>query len=46
MEEFGTAEVALSCPLVTTTAQVALAEELPMAGVDFLLGNDLAGGRV
>ena len=41
-----TAEVKLSCPLITTTAQVAVAEDLPVASVDFLLGNDLAGGRV
>ena len=46
VEEFVTAEVTLSCPLVTATARVAVADELPVAGVDFLLGNDLAGGRV
>ena len=46
VEEFGTAEVKLSCPLVTAEARVAVADDLPVAGVDFLLGNDLAGGRV
>ena len=46
VEKFVTADVKLSCPLITTTAQVAVVEQLPVAGVDFLLGNDLAGGRV
>ena len=46
VEKFVTADVKLSCPQITTTAQVAVAEQLPVAGVDFLLGNDLAGGRV
>ena len=46
VEEYGTAEVTLSCPLLTTTACVVMAEDLPVAGVDFLLGNDLAGGKV
>lgn len=39
-------EVKLSYPLVTTTAQVAVTDDLPVAGVSFLLGNDLTGGRV
>ena len=42
VEELVTADMKLSCPLITTTAQVTVA----VAGVDFLLGNDLAGGRV
>ena len=46
VEEFVTADVKLSCSLITTTAQVAVAEQLPVVGVDFLLGNDLAGGRL
>ena len=46
VDEFVTAEVKLSCPLVTTSAQVAVADDLPVVGVDFLLGNDLAGGKV
>ena len=46
VEKFVTADVKLSCPLITTMAQVAVAKQLPVAGVDFLLGNDLAGGRV
>ena len=46
VEEFATAPVTLTCPLVTATARVAVAESLPVSGVDFLLGNDLAGGRV
>ncbi len=46
VEEYGTAEVTLSCPLLTTTACVVVADDLPVAGVDFLLGNDLAGGKV
>ena len=41
-----TVNVTVSCPIITTTAPVAVMEELPMKGVDFLLGNDLAGGRV
>ncbi len=36
----------LLCPLVTFEVRVALAEDLPVSGVDFLLGNDLTGGRV
>lgn len=35
----------LTYPLVTMEAQVAVAEDLPVAGADFLLGNLLAGGR-
>ncbi len=46
VESFATAQVKLVCPLVTTEACVAMADHLPVAGVDFLLGNDLAGGRV
>ena len=46
VEEFVTADMKLSCPLITTTAQVAVAEHLPVAGVDFLLENDSAGERV
>ncbi len=42
----GTAEIRLTCPLVTVVARVALAEDLPVSDVDFLLENDLAGGRV
>ena len=38
--------VELACPIVTAAAQVALADTLPVDGVDFLLGNDLAGARV
>ncbi len=45
-ESFATTEIWLSCPLVNAKAQVALVEDLPVSGVDFLLGNDLASGRV
>ena len=42
-----TLPVTVSCPILTTTAPVAVMEDdWPMPGVDFLLGNDLAGGRV
>ena len=46
VEKFVTTDVELLCPLIITTAQLAVVEQLPVAGVDFLLGNDLAGGRV
>ncbi|MPC35885.1 hypothetical protein E2C01_029322 [Portunus trituberculatus] len=46
VEPYPKALVTLSCPLVTTAARVAVAEKLPIPGVDFLLGNVLAGGRV
>lgn len=42
----GAAEVTLSCPLVTTPVRMAVTDDLTVAGVDFLQGNDLAGGRV
>ncbi len=45
-ERFTTAEIRLTCPLVTAEARVALAEDLPVMSVDFLLGNDLAVRRV
>lgn len=35
--------VKLEFPLATVSAKVALAEVLPIKGVDFLLGNDIAG---
>ena len=38
--------VHLQCPVVTVTAEVAIVDSLPVDGVDFLLGNDLAGGKV
>ena len=41
-----TVNMTVSCPIITATAPIAVMEELPMRGVDFLLGNDLAGGRV
>lgn len=45
MEKFAIPEVKQSCPLVTNTAQVAVMDDLPVAGIDFLVGNDLASGR-
>lgn len=42
-EEFVTSEVRLSCPLVTTRAQLPVADDLLTGGEDFLLGKDLAG---
>jgi len=38
--------VKLECPLATVSAAVAVVDELPVDGVDFLLGNDLAGAQV
>lgn len=38
--------VFLRCPLVTGPAKVALRDQLPVHGVDMILGNDLAGERV
>lgn len=38
--------VTIRCPLVETTAEVAVVDELPLKGVDFLLGSDLVGNRV
>lgn len=35
-----------SYPLVATTTQAAVADNLPVVGVNFPLGNDLAGGIV
>ncbi len=46
VERFATTKVRLTCPLVTTEIQVAMAEDLPVSRVDFLLGNDLAEGKV
>lgn len=43
VKESVTAKVKLQCPLVTTTA---MTDDLPVAGVDRLLGNGLTGGRV
>uniref|UniRef100_A0A667WFT4 SCAN box domain-containing protein n=1 Tax=Myripristis murdjan TaxID=586833 RepID=A0A667WFT4_9TELE len=36
----------LSCDLVQGVAEVGVRPELPVEGVDIILGNDLAGGRV
>lgn len=36
----------LSCDLVQGDAEVGVRPELPVEGVDIILGNDLAGGRV
>ena len=36
----------LVCPVVTAFGKVAVADTLPIGGVDFLLGADLAGKRV
>ena len=33
----------VDCPLVTVSAAVAVADELPVEGVDFLLGKYVAG---
>ena len=38
--------VTIQCPVVCATGQVAVVESLPVEGVDVLLGNDLAGGKV
>ena len=37
--------VHLQCPVVSVTAEVAIVDSLPVDGVDFVLGNDLAGGE-
>nr|XP_054769552.1 uncharacterized protein LOC129277391 [Lytechinus pictus] len=39
-------KVDLKCDLVSGPVTVCVVPELPMEGVDFLLGNDLAGDRV
>ena len=36
----------LDCPVVKTSAKVAMMDSLPIEGVDFLLGCDLAGDVV
>ena len=36
----------LECPLVSAAGKVAVLDKLPVDGVDFLLGADLAGDRV
>ena len=38
--------VELVCPFVTVAAHIAIMDVLPVNGVDFLLGNNLAGERV
>lgn len=45
VEEFVTAEAKLSGLWVTTAAQMEVADDLPVARIDFLLLNDLGGGR-
>uniref|UniRef100_A0A1A7XKF8 Gypsy retrotransposon integrase 1 n=1 Tax=Iconisemion striatum TaxID=60296 RepID=A0A1A7XKF8_9TELE len=39
-------QVKLNCPVVSGMVQIAVCKELPIAGIDVLLGNDLARGRV
>ena len=46
VEYYDYVHIELACPIVTAAAQVAVADALPVDGVDFLLGNDLAGARV
>ena len=46
VEYYDYVHVELACPRVTAAAQVAVADTLPVDGVEFLLGNDLAGARV
>lgn len=36
----------LQCPLLSGWFEVAVFPDLPVPGVDFLLGNDIAGGKV
>ena len=43
INRFITTTLRLRCPLVDAEARVAVMDELPVPGVDFLLGNDLAG---
>ena len=38
--------VCLSSNLVSGTVQVAVRDQLPIVGVDLILGNDLAGNKV
>ena len=38
--------VNLKCPIVNASAEVVVMDTLPMEGVDFLLGNDMAGAKV
>lgn len=46
VDSYDSFHVELDCSVVTTSAQVALADVLPVEGVDLLLGNDFAGERV
>ena len=46
VEYYDYVHVELACLIVTTAAQLAVADTLPVDRVDFLLGNDLAGARV
>ena len=39
-------DLQLNCPLKKGKVKVGVVETLPMSGVDFLLGNDIAGGEV
>lgn len=38
--------VKLSCPLVTGRVRIGVRDQLPVTGVDIILGNDLAGQKV
>lgn len=38
--------VHLQCPLLSGWFDIAVLPALPVAGIDFLLGNDIAGGQV
>nr|XP_054591872.1 uncharacterized protein LOC107373038 [Nothobranchius furzeri] len=39
-------KIQLNSPVISGDVHVALCEELPIKGIDVLLGNDLAGGKV
>ena len=45
VNRFPTTTLCLRCPPVSAEARVAVMDELPVSGADFLLGNDLVGGR-
>lgn len=38
--------VNLTCPLVTGSVRIGVRDQLPVPGVDIILGNDLAGNKV
>ena len=46
MEHYDCVPVELGCPIVIAAAHIAIVDVLPVAGVNLLLGNYLAGARL